>query len=258
MNKAQWFSIAGALILFGILYFVLDTKPDTIKASEKSRSLTAEQTSAAVLVKQAKRNLDPTELASLELLEQDYFAAQADSTKLNLGKRLSGRWFELKQIAVAGHYAQLVAEKENSENAWSIAGTTFALCVQRTKEEAEKDFCSRRAVEAFENAISINPAASVHKVNLALVYADHPPKENPMKGIQLLLEMNRSNPEDVQVIKTLARLGIKTGQYDKALARLQKAKTLAPEDSSIDCLMAEIYTATNQEALAMAAKEKCQ
>ena len=40
-------------------------------------------------------------------------------------------------------------------------------------------------------------------------------------------------------------------------SRLEKAKALAPEDRSIDCLLAEIYTATGEEALAAAAKSRC-
>jgi len=257
MNKTQWISIFVAAVLFALLYFGLNTKPDNIKGLEKTRSLAAEKTSAAVLMKNAKSNLDNANLASLELLEQEFVNATVDSVKTSFGKQLSGRWFELKQPSIAGHFAQKVAEIDNVENSWSIAGTTYALCVQRSKDEAEKDFCTKRAVESFENAISLNPDESAHKLNLALVYTDNPPEGQPMKGIQMMLALNRENPENVTVIKTLARLGLQTGQYEKVLARLTKAKSLAPNDSEIDCLLVKVYTATKETALAEKAVVNC-
>lgn len=258
MNKAQWISILSAVLIFVVLYFVLDTSPKDFRDLEKSRSVSSEQTSSAILIKDAKESINPADLASLELLEQEFHSTSSDSVKIEFGKRLSGRWFDLKQVAVAGHYAQLIAEIENQADSWGIAGTTFALCMQRSQNEVEKDYCTKRAIESFENAISLNPEASNHKVNLALVYADNPPDGNPMKGIQMLLGMNKENPDDVQVIKSLARLGMKTGQYEKALGRLLKAKSLTPEDTSIDCMLMEIYGSTDQHALAQKAREICE
>ncbi len=253
----QWISIFGAIGLFMLLYFGLDSKPKNIEALEKTRTLSAEKTSAGVLIKLAKESLEPSDVSSLELMEQEFVVAVGDSSKSAIGKRLSGRWYELKKPAIAGHFAMQVAELENSEDAWSIAGTTFALCLKRSKDDAEKDFCTKRAIQSFENAISLNPSENAHKLNLALVYVDNPPEDQPMKGIQILLGMNRENPENVTVIKALARLGIQTGQMDKALDRLIKAKGLAPDDKEIDCLLVKVYEANQQNELALKAAQKC-
>ena len=90
-----------------------------------------------------------------------------------------------------------------------------------------------------------------------MVYVDNPPEDQPMKGIQILLGMNRENPENVTVIKALARLGIQTGQMDKAYARLIKAKAIAPDDKEIDCLLVKVYEAQQQSKLALEAAQKC-
>ena len=45
LNKSQWALIAGAVVLFGVLYFGCDTTPPEIKDSEKSRSINIEATS---------------------------------------------------------------------------------------------------------------------------------------------------------------------------------------------------------------------
>jgi len=105
MNRTQWISIAGAAVLFVLLYFGCNTKPENIKGLEKTRSLAAEKTSAAVLMKNAKAKLSNADLASLELLEQEFVNATADSSKISFGKQLSGRWFESKHPSIAGHFA---------------------------------------------------------------------------------------------------------------------------------------------------------
>jgi len=67
-----------------------------------------------------------------------------------------------------------------------------------------------------------------------------------MKGIQLLLELNRSNPENVSILYYLARFGMRTGQYEKARERLEKALSLDPAQRRLHCLMADLLLETHQ------------
>ncbi|MCI5083462.1 MAG: hypothetical protein MRY78_17315 [Saprospiraceae bacterium] len=219
--------------------------------------MNAETTTIQNLLADAKKNLSPSESASVLGLEQELAEAQTDSTKVESWKKLSGRWYGLGHPSISGHYAQLVAEKENSERSWSIAGTTFTICIQRAEEEKVKTFCTDRAVQAFESAISINPENTTNRVNLALAYAENPPKNNPMQGIQLLLELNRENPDDVLVLTTLARLGLRTGQFEKAVGRLEKALTIEQNNVAANCLIAQAYEQLGRAAEAASYAQKC-
>ena len=177
MTKNQYILIFGSLLLFFVLYFGCDTSPnDSQKALEKTRALAAESTDINALLKSAKSDLIPEAENAVFALERQLEEAVDDSTKIGLFQQLSGLWFELGKLAISGYYAQSIAEIDNAENSWSIAGTTYTICVQRSQEEKVKNFCSGRAVTAFENAISINPENMAHKVNLALCYAENPPE----------------------------------------------------------------------------------
>ncbi|MBK7605446.1 MAG: hypothetical protein IPI15_18140 [Saprospiraceae bacterium] len=66
-----------------------------------------------------------------------------------------------------------------------------------------------KSSKAPESAISLDPKETNHRVNLATIYAESPPKDNPMKGIMMLLDMSKSEPENITVMNTLGELATK-------------------------------------------------
>ena len=156
-------------------------------------------------------------------------------------KPLSAAWHNAGHDEVAAIYAQQIAETEKTDDAWSIAGANFYLALQKATEPNLRDFCSKRAAEAFQNAASLNPTKLEHRLNLALCFVENPPANNPMKGILQLRELDAQNPENIMVNYQLARLAIKTGQFDKAIARLEKTLPKDPQNRRLICLLADAY-----------------
>jgi len=257
MSKHQWISIIVATGLTALLYLGFDTKPREQKEIERSRALVAESTDIQVLLKEAKDLLGPGRVGEIIRLENELEQTIADTAKAELYKSLSGEWYNQGHPVIAGYYAQQVAELEQTETSWSIAGTTYTIGVQRSQNEKARQFAVNRAVEAFENAISINPENTAHQVNLALVYTSQPPEDNPMKGIQMLLQLNQEQPDNVMVLLSLSRLAIQTGQYDRAEVRLQKILEVEPENNNAICLLAEVYTALGNSSRAAALQQRC-
>jgi len=241
MNKTQWIVIISAAVLFSVLYFGLDTKPYSHSSVEEKRGLSAVSTDANSLVMEAKKSLGPQQIAVLTALEAEYQSAKTDSVKTGALKQLSSNWYKFERPDVAGYYAEEVASLSNEEEAWSIAGTTYSICIQRMKEEKVRGFCTERAISALETAASLNPDNLQHKINLALVHTENPPKENPMQGVLMLVDLNKQHPENVSVLTQLGRLAIKTGQLEKAVQRLGKAVELEPDNRSANCLLASAY-----------------
>lgn len=257
MSKAQWISIAVSIGLIALLYFAFDTKPKEQKEIERSRAFVVESTDIQVLLKEAKEELGLGSIGEILQLEGDLEGTTSETDKVELYKSLSGEWFNRGKYAIAGYYAQQVAEIEQTEESWSIAGTTYTIGLQRSKEEKTRSFSINRAVQAFENAISINPDNVAHQVNLALVYVEQPPEDNPMKGIQMLLQLNQEQPENVLVLVNLGRLAIQTRQYDRAEARLLKALEIEPQNNSAICLLAAVYEEMGNAAKAAEYQQRC-
>ncbi len=253
----QFGMIAFAAGLFCILAFVLDTRPKKLRDLETQRSLSAETTSAAVLLKEARQSLPETTAAEMAVMEESALAESSDSARIESFKLLSGTWYQLGYPAISGYYAQEVAALLNTEESWAIAGTTYAIAQKQAQEEKVRDFCTARAIECFENAISLNPDNPDYQLNLANVFVEKPPQDNPMKGILMLRELNEKYPDNVPVLNNLGRLALQTGQIDRAVERLERAFSLAPENNQTLCLLAEAYEAAGQSAKSAIFAQKC-
>lgn len=243
--------------MFFILYLGCETKPEDIKALETSRALAAESTDINTLLQEAKSSLDGMSSNSVLALETELDAALADSARVEVFKRLASNWYSLGYPSISGYYAQQIAELQGTEESWSIAGTTYTICIQQSQEQKVRDFCTGRAIQAFESAISLNPDETAHQVNLALAYAANPPQDNPMKGILLLRDLNQKDPDNVLVLNTLARLALQTGQYPRAVERLERALQLEPGNLNTICLLAEAYQGSGDVKKAEAFAEQC-
>ena len=72
----------------------------------------------------------------------------------------------------------------------------------------------------------------------------------------MLLSLNEKYPDDVLVLNALARLAIKTGQWDRAQQRLELSDSLQPENTTTICLLADVYSQLNDQR-AQAVRDKC-
>ncbi len=256
-NKKQIYYIIGALVLLGVLYFGFDNFPSSTKALEKSRALNTQEYDISSYQAEAKASLGKEDMKYLETLEVQVQHAREDSAKINVLKQLSGHWFQLQNPIMAGLYAKEIAVIEETATSWAITGTTFASGLQRDLGEKEKAFLRDQAVKAFENAISIEPQVIDHRVNQALCYIEFPLANEPMKGIQMLVGLTNNYPDSPVPPYQLARLAVKTGQYERGLTRIEQALVLDPSNARIACLAIEIYTALNKPAEAEALKGIC-
>ncbi|MFK8055077.1 MAG: tetratricopeptide repeat protein [Saprospiraceae bacterium] len=258
MKRAHWIVLGVAAALFVLLYWGLERRPPNMRGVDSVRTSNMSSTSANALIREASGALDAREEAEIHGFEKMLDGATSDSRKVELLKQLSGAWYRTGNPAIAGHYAEQIAELMPSDTTWGMAATTYTLCLRADSlTTKQRDFCTERALPAYENAISLAAESSTHKVNLALHYADNPPANNPMRGIRMLLDLNKENPEDVAVLVQLGRLALQTNQNDKALGRLTLATELEPDNRTAQCLLSEAARRTGNDQQAASAETAC-
>lgn len=258
MTKLQYIAVGSVIVLFMVLYVGCDTKPPGQGQVERTRVLQSETLDIGNLIRTAHEDLPADQWSTVQAWQQEVEEATEDSVKVSYLKQISGVWYNNGHPAIAGHYAQEVAELLNTEEAWSIAGTTFAICVQKSKAQKVKAFCQQRAVQALESTISMNPEEDSYRVNLALLYTDFPPPNEPMKGVLMLRELEQAFPESALVLTSLARLAIRTSQFEKAIQRLGQALELEPNNRNALCLMVQAQAGAGNIAEAKSFEQRCQ
>ncbi|MBK8549291.1 MAG: hypothetical protein IPL63_18680 [Saprospiraceae bacterium] len=257
MQKQHYIAIGISLIVLVLLYFGFDTVPPKQKELEKSRSLQLEVTGNQNILDKATRELDNEDKSVIEALNLDVEKAENDSIRVQNLKILASTWYEFGQPSVSAIYAEQIAEQTKNYDSWSITGTTYMICARSTEDDTLRNFCSARALKALEMAISLDPDKVEPKINQALVYVDNPDKENPMKGILMLRELQEKYPKNTAILNQLAVLALKTNQIDKALERLNESYHIDSKNNNTICLLADAWQLAGDEQKAKEFKSQC-
>ncbi len=78
-----------------------------------------------------------------------------------------------------------------------------------------------------------------------------------MQGVGILRNIVAKDSNNVDAQLMLARFGIVSGQYDKAIARLEKVLYLQPQNTEALLLMAQAYEDTGLKPKAIEMLERC-
>ena len=255
LTRSQIYSILAFLSLLLILA-AFRTKPKDLLEREKNRSLNLQSTNANILIQEAVPDLRETYKTRIQILEAQLSSANEEQAA-QLYKDLSSVWFESGNPSIAGHYAEEVATLEETAEAWGLAATTYALCINRSEKEKEKEFCLAKSLNAIENAITLAPEEIDYQINRGVILAENPPPDNPMKGVLLLLDLNKKYPKNVSVINNIAKFALQTNQLERAEQRLLGALEIEPNNKITNCLLTEVYLAMGQKDKSLVFQEKC-
>lgn len=257
-KSQQLIAIGITVALVLIFYFGFSRVDPKIAQAEKSRSANFKVTSIENIRQNVFDSLDVQSRSFYDGLLLELQNAEDDSIRIESLKNISGFWFRQGEYALSGEAAEDIAEIKEDARSWSIAATTFGAGVKNGKSDIKRTFNQERAVNAFEQAISLEPDNITNKTNLATVYAEKPPQDNPMKGILMLLDLDKTHPDNVGVLYQLARFGIQTNQFDKAIGRLERIIEINPNLTKAHCLLAEALSKSNKKEEAQFHIEKCQ
>ena len=240
MRTPQWIAAGVTLVLVLITYWGCPVRPPELEDSFTTRPTAA--TGVQSLIRQAHIDLTPAQQATISTLEDRLGSQEEDSARVELLQQIASEWYQAGHPAISGAYATQIAEITNTEEAWSIAATTFSLCLRQEGIDGKvRQYCADQAEQSYQAAISLDPTDPEHRINLAVTYTDNPPPDNPMKGILLLRQLEQDYPEEPKVYITLAQLAIKTNQLERAAERLQRADELQPGNPDIVCPLAKVY-----------------
>lgn len=131
------------------------------------------------------------------------------------------------------------AIRQNNDTALLHAGDHFYDLLPYIKDKSIRLFVAGRALALYTKAGALDTTAPGPKVKMAATYMDG--LEQPMQGVMLLLDVIKKDSNQLDANLLLGKYGIISGQYGKAIARLEKVVSLQPENSEALFMLGEAY-----------------
>lgn len=255
MSKSRLLLVVLSILL-AIGIYLLPIKPLKVKEEEKENKeeqIDADKAFDAQAYFASKRSqLDSTIADSLTILESQL---KEGDKKLVLEEIVNfcyrnkqpflGVKFEIERIQLAQD-ADLLA---------NIGDRLIRISFLEQTDPGAKLYFSNEAVKAYKKALELNPKDLDLKVRLASAYMDG--TNQVMNGVTLLLEVLEDEPDNLDANLILGRYGIVSGQFEKALTRLN---TVIRQDTSIAeayLYRAEALNGLGRSEEAIADFEKC-
>lgn len=267
LRSKHYIALAGALVLTGALYWFVPTTPPAGAPAAAGGGAHQEPGArpGGVMPEQAVASLDSIRQGSLAQLAQHAvdelnavdreIAAAPDSAAMApLFEKQAAIWMEHKQLPMAAWARAKAAHLERSEKKLNFAGQFFLDLMHEAGTAPMQAWEAQGAVQSLNEAMELNPDNDTTKLALASAYIEG--TVAPMTGVGILREMVAKDPNHVPANLMLGRLSIQSGQFDKAVPRLEKVLELEPQNREALYFLADAYKGSGNKAQAVATLRK--
>lgn len=251
VNKKQLIVISGSLILIVLLLFANKKLPENADKPAMSEHAGNNSTSTInSVVETAKGRLNKEQKAAIDKLEG---ALKTSPDKKSAFENMISMWDSLRQPVVSAYYMEQAAIASPVEQNWMEAGNRYYNAT-RFAPETERPMLYSKAIECFERTIQLNPNNTDAKINLGACYVEG--TAEPMKGIGMLKEVEKTDSNNVNLQLNFAFFSEKSGQWDRAIARFQKVLKIQPDFIEAYLHLADAYEQKGDKENAIASLEK--
>ena len=130
---------------------------------------------------------------------------------------------------------------ENSEKSLTFAARLFLENLQGDDVVERRKWKALQAKDLFERSLKINPDNDSAKVGLGACYLFGNISTTPMEGILKIREVVEKDSSNIYAQLTLVKGSLISGQYDKAVSRLQTVNRLQAGNVEAILMLADVY-----------------
>lgn len=264
MKLKQLIFIPICIVCIAVVYLFANTKfpmgkNEAMKNVSKPQQNTASDTRSTAegfdhVLSMATSRINMIMQDSVKELSTAAEAAKGE-TKEKLYKDLGKLWLRTGNIITGAAYFKKAAEVKSNEENWKTSAQMLAFAYSGAADSIAKTFALNSAIESYENVLKIDSNDIDSKVQLALLFIEG--KNQIMNGVLMLKEVEKKDPDNELMNVTLGKLAIVSGQFEKAIPRLEKLIANHPENVEAHYHLAEAYRATGKKEAAINTLEKC-
>lgn len=212
-KQVQFLLITGAVVLSVLLYFApKKTEGITIKEPQRGSSVQTIES----FVKNASDLLTP----ELKQIEAAFLSKASGTDKKKWLDSLVIFWDKVRQPDIASYYYEKSLINSTNTEFWLKAGDRYYYSVRFTKNTEEIPLLYKSASRCYETCLRYNSNLTDAKIMLAACYVEA--GEDPMKGINLLKEVEKTDSNNIKLQLNFAFFSVKSQQWEKAIKRFEK------------------------------------
>jgi tetratricopeptide (TPR) repeat protein len=221
------------IIISGILAVVLlfNLPKGIIKAEDKklasAPATTTKKEKEPTTEASHNQPLGASEVALIQGMKDRLNRTSQSSKKIRLLDSLSTLFEVFNKYDSSAYYSELKAQLDPSYTSWVETGEAYYKAFSFAVGTDKAEFAAEKAREYFGKALQKKPSDPELKSKMAMTYVSSP---EPMKGILMLREVLKENPDNRSALFNLGVLSMQSGQYDKAIERFERVRQLYPKD----------------------------
>lgn len=262
MQKNQLLLIGLAVAVVSVLFAFGRITPKVHGHEHASASGNAmpEGQSAAVanfsdMLKKAKEKVPADKLAEITRLENTVVRGDVSSQQATAYRQLYTIWDHLNELPIAAYYAAEAAKLENSGKNLTFAANLFLDHLSHTQDAGVRMWEANMALELLDRAIALEPNNDTLKIKKGSLLVSN--TSEPMKGIGILREVAERNPDFLDAQLTLANFSITSGQFDKAIDRMEDVLKRHPDEPKAIFLLAVAHQSKGEKDKAITLLRQC-
>jgi tetratricopeptide (TPR) repeat protein len=221
-RKTQIGVLITAVVLFVLLFLAPKTQPGKLETNVSDSTPAETVASIETFITMATKSLKPEEKSNYDALLASANASKVDTAYVPVVQF----WDKQKRPDFAAYFVEQIADRNQSSLAYSKAGDRYYYSVRFTKDNNEIPALYQSAVRCYEKAIAKDAKNIDAKIQLAACFVED--GKDPMKGISLLRDVEKTDSNNVKLQLTFAFFSVKSQQWDKAIKRFNKVLVIDP------------------------------
>jgi len=252
VKKQQIILLSGGIVLTALLFFLGNTVPPASTTPMQESGNKATVITTASLLDSAKKNLTDNQSSYVTELENSVVRGNVKDQKIGIYNQLGHYWQDsLGHPEIAAYYFGEEAKLENSEKNLNFAARLFLTQLMAETNPAMQFWLGTNAKALFDQSLQINPNSDSVKIEIGACYLFGNISSTPMEGILKIMEVANRDSGNMYAQLMLGLGGIKSGQYDKAIERLETVIKNEPGNLQAIFNLAETFERKGDKASAI-------
>jgi tetratricopeptide (TPR) repeat protein len=251
--KKQFILTGAGILLICIIFFFVRTTPNKkILAGSNKDSIAVKTFNVQQFIQQEKAKLSPANAILVSKLENSVSRGDVLTQQIKANEALANFWKDTAKLYEAYvFYISTAAKLENSEKNLTFAARLYLDNLRGEKDDAKLAWETGESIDLFSRAIKLNPANDDLRIGLGSSYIYGKGRNgNPaetMQGIQELLAVVRKDSTNMKAQMMLGVGGVISGQFAKAIERLNKVVAVQPTNVEAVAYLADAYAGTGKK-----------